>query len=142
MEEAERAAAHGDQRGLYSVIRRLRSRGRKRASRMKNPDNTPMTSEQEMHAILKYSKATFSSLQDAAAPLPLAASLSMSDDELMAQFKGLGLRKAVPMHIAPTAVWRLCAAEISRVLGPALRKHFQAGCVPSLEEDWSAAYIS
>ena len=140
--EAEQAAANKDQRGLYSVIRRLKSKGRQRASRLQNQDFTPMTPEQEMQAVLQYSRSTFSCLPDAQVPAPLLEGLSLSDAEYAAQLKGLGLRKAVPEHVAPTAVWRLCAHEISAILGPALREHFGEGCRPHLDEDWTAAYIS
>ena len=122
--EAEQAAANKDQRGLYSVIRRLKSKGRQRASRLQNQDFTPMTPEQEMQAVLQYSRSTFSCLPDAQVPAPLLEGLSLSNAEYAAQLKGLGLRKAVPEHVAPTAVWRLCAHEISAILGPALREHF------------------
>ncbi|CAE7194524.1 Pol [Symbiodinium sp. CCMP2592] len=140
--EAEQAAANGDQRGLYSVIRRLKSKGRQRASRTKNPDQTPMLPEQEMQAVLQYSRSTFACMQDACEPAALLEGLALSNEEYAAQLKSLGLRKAVPQHVAPTAIWRLCATDISRVLGPALRQHFDVGRQPVLDEDWTAAYIS
>ena len=118
--EAEQAAANKDQRGMYSVIRRLKSKGRQRASRMANPDQTPGTPEQELQAVLLYSKSTFSCLTDAQEPPSLLSGLSLSDAAYAAQLQGLGLRKAVPEHIAPTAIWKLCASEVSAILSPAL----------------------
>ncbi|OLP75296.1 LINE-1 retrotransposable element ORF2 protein [Symbiodinium microadriaticum] len=44
--------------------------------------------------------------------------------------------RAVPPHIAPAAMWRLCSDPVGALLGPALNKHYSQGQVASAEGDW------
>ncbi|CAE7945218.1 hypothetical protein AK812_SmicGene22998 [Symbiodinium microadriaticum] len=124
--QAEQAAAAGDQRTLYQIVRRLAPKSFQGASRLLGPEGRLLSAEQELTAVLTYSAKTFASIPDEVELHPTEHSLDVSDQALAAEFGKLGLRKAVPAHVAPAAIWKLCGRSISAVLGPQLRQHFQA----------------
>ncbi|CAE7253330.1 Pol, partial [Symbiodinium necroappetens] len=73
---------------------------------------------------------------DAELPPPLEHGLDLEIPLLQHKLSKVGIRKAVPPHIAPAAMWRLCSGPVGALLGPALNKHYSQGQVASAEGDW------
>ncbi|CAE7632953.1 Pol [Symbiodinium sp. CCMP2592] len=138
---AELAAARGDQRSLFLIIRRLSPKTRKIAGRMRGEDGHLLSPAEEMEAIIRYSK-TFAARPDEPHIAPLTEDLVITDQALLDELSKLGIGKAVPKHIAPAAVWRLCATSISHALGQALRQHLRSGSQCQLDEDWKHSHVS
>ncbi|CAE7628398.1 jockey\pol [Symbiodinium sp. CCMP2456] len=105
VEQAAAAAARGDQRSLYQVVLRLTPRSHRGISRMLGPDGKLLTAPQELEAIIRYGSRTFAALPDQLQLCSTAHNLIISDEALATELAHLGLRK---------------------VLGPSLRRHFQA----------------
>ena len=95
-----------------------------------------MTSQQQLEAIVSFSKQAFASKADAELPPPLEHGLDLEIPLLQHKLSKVGIRKAVPPHIAPAAMWRLCSGPVGALLGPALNKHYSQGQVATAEGDW------
>ena len=133
---AERADSQGDQRALFQIVKRLGPRSGRCASRLLTKDGHPMTSQQQLEAIVSFSTQAFASKADAELPPPLEHGLDLEIPLLQHKLSKVGIRKAVPPHIAPAAMWRLCSDPVGALLGPALNKHYSQGQVASAEGDW------
>ena len=94
-----------------------------------------------MAAIIKHSQATFAATPDTTELQPLQAGLAFSTAELQSALATLNIRKAVPRHIAPNAVWKLCAATVSFHLGPCFEHHFRPQSPDLLDGDLQDAHI-
>ncbi|CAE7837273.1 unnamed protein product [Symbiodinium microadriaticum] len=92
-----------------------------------------------MAAIIKHSQATFAATPDTTELQPLQAGLAFSTAELQSALATLNIRKAVPRHIAPNAVWKLCAATVSFHLGPCFEHHFRPQSPDLLDGDLQAS---
>ena len=138
---AEQAAAAGDQRTLFQIVKRLAPKSFRGASRLLGPDGRLLSAAQELTAVLTYSHQTFACIPDDTQLRSTEQSLCIRDEDLQRELGGLGVCKAVPAHTAPGAVWKLCSASISAVLGPVLREHFSAPAQERLEGDWKDCYI-
>ena len=136
VEEAESAAAQGDQRGLYLVVRRLSPRTRQLAGRLRHEDGRLLTRDEELQAIVQYGNATFAALLDDHPILPLTEDVTISASSIATELAHLGIAKAVPKHIAPSATWKLCATDLGEVLSQALTAHLRGGTPAALEGDW------
>ena len=134
--EAERADSQGDQRALFQVVKRLGPRSSKCASRLLTADGQLMTAQQQLEAIVIYSQQAFATKEDAEPPLPLEHGLTLDVPLLQRKLSHVGIRKAVPSHIAPAAMWHLCSETVGALLGPALCRHYSAGQVAAVEGDW------
>ena len=95
-----------------------------------------MTSQQQLEAIVSFSTQAFASKADAELPPPLEYGLNLETTLLQLKLSKVGIRKAVPPHIAPAAMWRLCSNPVGALLGPALNKQYSQGQVASAEGDW------
>ncbi|CAE7447331.1 Pol [Symbiodinium sp. KB8] len=129
--QVESAAAQGDQRSLYLIVRRLSPRKRQIASRLRSEDGKLLTREEELQAIVKYGNATFAALFDDHPILPLAEDLPIAAASIAAELDHLGISKAVP---TPAATWKLCASALGEVLGETLTAHFRQGTSAALAE--------
>ncbi|CAE7243260.1 Pol, partial [Symbiodinium necroappetens] len=78
----------------------------------------------------------FATKDDAELPPPLEHGLDLDVSLLQSKLSKVGIRKAVPSHIAPAAMWRLCSTPVGALLGPALCHHYSAGQVAEVEGDW------
>ena len=141
VDQAELAACRGDQRSLYLIVRRLSPRVRQSARRLRGDDGRLLSCQEELQHIAAYGNQTFAAKQDDHPIAPLAQSVCITDEELRDELHKLGVAKAVPSHIAPTAVWRQCSTEVSCVLGQALRVHLTSGRTGQLDEDWKNCYM-
>ncbi|CAE7864490.1 LINE-1 retrotransposable element ORF2 protein [Symbiodinium microadriaticum] len=141
VELAEQAASRGDQRGLFLIVRRLSPKTRKLASRLRGADGCLLSAQEELQHITAYGNQTFAAKLDNYPIAPLAQDIHISDQDLEVELSKLGLAKAVPKHIAPAAIWKLCSADLSHVLGKALRAHLLCGRDGHLDEDWKNCYI-
>ncbi|CAE7869369.1 Pol, partial [Symbiodinium necroappetens] len=138
---AEEAAARGDQRSLHLIVRRLSSQPRQIASRLRGPDGSLLTREAELQTIVQHSNGTFAVHPDDTPLVPLEADYIITDSTYTAELRKLGIAKAVPKHVAPSATWKLCAQAVGSTLSSALRSHLQQGTAAQLDEDWKNSYV-
>ncbi|CAE7340957.1 jockey\pol, partial [Symbiodinium sp. CCMP2456] len=138
VEDAELAASRGDQRGLHLIVRRLSPRTRQLAGRLRDDSGRLLTRDEELEAIIQYGNATFAKHHDDHPILPLAQDVVIPAADLAAELSKLGLAKAVPKHIAPSAVWKLCSSDLGEVLSHALSRHLRRGTSAPLDTDWKA----
>ncbi|OLQ10177.1 RNA-directed DNA polymerase from mobile element jockey [Symbiodinium microadriaticum] len=141
VDEAEAAAARGDQRCLHLIVRKLSPKTRHIASRLRGPDGALLSKEAELQSIVQHSKTTFAVHSDDTPLLPLAADYPVESAAISAELQKLGLAKAVPKHVAPSATWKLCASSLGEVLSSALSQHFKQGHSARLEADWKDSYV-
>ncbi|OLP99129.1 Copia protein [Symbiodinium microadriaticum] len=141
MRQAEAAARKGNHRDLFLIARRLGPKTAQGVSRLQGSDGRVLDSSAEMAAILKHSQATFAATPDNTDLQPLQAGFTFSAEELHAALDALNIRKAVPRHIAPNAVWKLCAASVGAHLGPCFEHHFRPKSTDLLEGDLQDAHI-
>ncbi|CAE7287360.1 unnamed protein product, partial [Symbiodinium necroappetens] len=141
LQQAESAACKGNHRDLFLIARRLGPKPAQGVSRLQGPDGQVLDSRAEMAAIIKHSSEAFASTPDTTRLLPLEGNFTFAASELQAALATLNIRKAVPRHIAPNAVWKLCATSISDRLGPCFERHFRPESTDVLEgdmKDWKA----
>ncbi|CAE7831148.1 pol [Symbiodinium sp. CCMP2592] len=140
IQEAEEAAARHDQRTLYQIIKRMAPKSYKTASRLLGPDGRLMTPSGELQVILQHGKQTFAALMDVEHLLVPHEPLHISEQSLQDELRALKLRKAVPAHIAPAAVWKQCYACLGSCLARALNDHFALPAQQPLQHDWKDCY--
>ena len=141
IEEAETAAQKGDQRTLHMIVRRLAPRSHKAVSRLQDPHGRLLGAPAEMQAIMQYGQSTFASLPDITSLLQPSQPLHITPEKLQQELSALKLRKAVPQHIAPAAVWRQCSHCLGDCLAQALTQHFSLPAQRPLQADWRDCYI-
>ena len=141
LRQAEAAARKGNHRDLFLIARRLGPKTAQGVSRLQGSDGRVLDSSAEMAAILKHSQATLAATPDKTDLQPLQAGFTFSAEELQAALDALNIRKAVPRHIAPNAVWKLCAASVGAHLGPCFEHHFRPKSTDLLEGDLQDAHI-
>ena len=139
--QAETAARKGDHRGLFLVAKRLGPRSASGVSRLQDSEGRVLDSREEMKAIIKHSQALFAAAPDTQPWHPKTGTLEFSAVHLKAELDHLNIRKAVPRHTAPNAVWRLCSEAVSRRLGPCFEKHFALDSTAVLEGDMKDAHV-
>ena len=141
LHQAEAAAKAGNHRDLFQVIRRLGPRSTRIATRLKDKQGHLMTAQAELESFMEYGQATFAQFPDTIPLIQSTEDLTFREADVQMELQHLKPRKAVPKHIAPNAVWRLCAGNLSRPLCEALNRHFQAGSQDSLEHDMIDTYV-
>ena len=141
IEEAESAAKRGDQRTLHMIVKRLAPRSHKTVSRLQDPQGRLLGAAAEMQAIMQHGQSTFASLPDIASLLLPSRPLQVAPHKLQQELRALKLRKAVPQHIAPAAVWRQCSHCLGACLAQALTQHFSPPAQQPLQADWRDCYI-
>ena len=141
LQQAETAACKGNHRDLFLIARRLGPKPAQGVSRLQGPDGQVLDSRAEMAAIIKHSSEAFASTPDTTRLLPFEGNFTFAASDLQAALATLNIRKAVPRHIAPNAVWKLCATSISDRLGPCFEHHFRPESTDVLEGDMKDAHI-
>ncbi|CAE7861503.1 hsp-3, partial [Symbiodinium necroappetens] len=142
VEAAELAASRGDQRGLHLIVRRLSPRTRQLAGRLRDDSGHLLTRDEELEAIIRYGNATFARHHDDHPILPLTQDVHIPAADLAAELSKLGVAKAVPKHIAPSAAWKLCSSELGEVLSRALDMHLRRGTSAPLAGDWQDCSVA
>ncbi|CAE7664507.1 unnamed protein product [Symbiodinium sp. CCMP2592] len=135
------AACQGDQRALFQVARQLAPRSHRGTIRLQDPAGKILGSSAAMEAIVAYGNATFAARPDSIPQLPQQGTLSLGSHTFSTALSKLNVRKAVPVHCAPAASWRLCSSCISDRLGPLLARHFSAGSTAQLVGDLRDAHV-
>ncbi|CAE7232793.1 hypothetical protein AK812_SmicGene35683 [Symbiodinium microadriaticum] len=146
LQQAETAACKGNHRDLFLIARRLGPKPAQGVSRLQGPDGQVLDSRAEMAAIIKHSSEAFASTPDTTRLLPFEGNFTFAASDLQAALATLNIRKAVPRHIAPNAVWKLCATSISDRLGPCFEHHFRPESTDVLEgdmkEQWPSRFLN
>ena len=127
LQQAEEAAAAGDQRTLHGIVKSLTPAHRKLFSRLRNQDGKLLSRTEEAQALADQGRATYALFPDLPLNDTLTQALHITDAEVLAQFRAIKIGKAVPGHIAPAGMWKLCSDCLSPLFGEAFRQHFQAG---------------
>ncbi|CAE7524862.1 Pol [Symbiodinium sp. CCMP2592] len=139
---AEEAAQAGDQRTLHGIVRSLTPSHRKLFSRLRNDDGKLLSKAEEAKALADQGRATYALFPDLPLSGPMTQELQPSDAEVTAQFAALKAGKAVPSHIAPAAIWKVCSGILGPVFGEAFRHHFKKGCTGLLCGDLTDATMA
>ncbi|CAE7504874.1 unnamed protein product [Symbiodinium sp. CCMP2592] len=142
LEEAECAAQQGNQRLLHQIVRSLAPRSPKLLSRLRDPDGHVLGKEAALQAMLQYAKDTFSAMPDEPIILPMQENWVCTDAEVRNELQKLGMYKAVPVGMAPAALWKTFAGAIAPLLGTHIRRHFRAEGPACLEKDLHDAHIT
>ncbi|CAE7187205.1 Pol [Symbiodinium sp. CCMP2456] len=141
VEVTEAAASKGDQRGLHLIVRRLSPKDRHVASRLRSTEGALLSKEAELQSIVQHSNQTFAVHSDDMPMSVLETDFQITDAALTSELQKLGIAKAVPKHVAPSATWKLCAAALGNTLGLALRGHLRKGTPANLDDDWKNCYV-
>ncbi|CAE7689312.1 Pol [Symbiodinium sp. CCMP2456] len=141
VEVAETAASKGDQRGLHLIVRRLSPKDRHIASRLRSTEGALLSKEAELQSIVQHSNQTFAVHSDDMPMSVLEADFHITDAALTSELQKLGIAKAVPKHVAPSATWKLCAEALGNTLGLVLRGHLRRGTPANLDDDWKNCYV-
>ncbi|CAE7580280.1 Pol [Symbiodinium sp. CCMP2592] len=142
LEEAEQAAVAGNQRVLHQIVRSLAPSSFQIVSRLRSPSGALQSKADELQQILQHAKAVFAKHSDHSEISCLHQDFHITDAEVQAELRKLGVAKAVPKTVAPAACWKLCSSGLSQALGPALRTHFRAGSVCRLQQELHDAHVS
>ena len=142
LQAAEEAATAGDQRTLHSIVRSLTPSHRKLFSRLRNSEGQLLSKAEEARALADQGRATYALFPDLPIAGPLTQELLVTDGEITDQFRAVKADKAVPSHIAPAGMWKLCSACLGPLFGEAFRYHFRAGNSGSLHGDLTDATMA
>eukprot|EP00439_Symbiodinium_sp_Y106_P015710 s4860_g2.t1 len=142
LQAAEEAATAGDQRTLHSIVRSLTPSHRKLFSRLRNSEGQLLSKAEEARALADQGRATYALFPDLPIAGPLTQELLVTDGEITDQFRAVKAGKAVPSHIAPAGMWKLCSACLGPLFGEAFRYHFRAGNSGSLHGDLTDATMA
>ena len=140
IETAQRAAQRRDQRTLFQVVRRLAPKCMRQRVQLRQDDNTVMNPAEELVAFMAHCQELFQSTAQPLSVPPLQAQFHIEPSELEEAFSALKLRKAVPSHTAPIAIWKLCSPCLSEVVSHMVREHwFGTPVMPPL---WCDAWVT
>ena len=142
LRKAEAAAAMGDQRTLHGIVRSLTPSHRKLFSRLRDQDGKLLSKVEEAQALADQGRATYALFPDLPIAGPLTQALTITDEEVEQQFRTIKAGKAVPSHIAPAGMWKLCSSCLGPVFGAAFRDHFQQGSPGLLSGDLTDATMA
>ena len=140
--KAEAAARVGDQRTLHGIVRSLTPAHRKLFSRLRNQDGKLLSKVEEAQALADQGRATYALFPDLPLTGSLTQDLNITDEEVVTQFRVIKAGKAVPGHIAPAGMWKLCADCLGPIFGAAFRGHLQKGQTGLLSGDLTDATMA
>ena len=142
LSKAEAAAVIGDQCTLHGIVRSLTPAHRKLFSRLRDQDGKLLSKVEEAQALADQGRATYALFPDLPIAGPLTQALTVTDEEVVQQFRTIQAGKAVPNHIAPAGMWKLCSDCLGPVFGAAFREHFQQGSPGLLSGDLTDATMA
>ena len=137
--QAEQAAATGGQRTLHQIVNSLAPNHRKVFSRLRGKDGKLLSKPEEAKALVAQGASTYAQYPDLPITEPLSQCLHIADAEVVSQLNAIKASKAVPKHIAPAAIWKICASTLGPLLARAFNHHFQEGRMGLLQGDLTDA---
>ena len=132
--ELAEASAKGDQRGIWQGAKKLAPWKPRTKMSIRGPEGTILSPEEQLQALLDYSTRKFCHGD------PYISEHRMHADFTLEVSK-TPLRKAVPESVAPSAVWKLCAASISQVIAHALRSSWGAAQPALIPQHWKDSQL-
>ncbi|CAE7619605.1 unnamed protein product [Symbiodinium necroappetens] len=137
--QAEQAAAAGDQRTLHQIVNSLAPNHRKVFSRLRGQDGKLLSKPEEAKALVAQGASTYAQYPDLPVKEPLSQHLHIEEAEVVGQLRAIKASKAVPKHIAPAVIWKICASTLGPLLARAFNHHFQEGQMGLLQGDLTDA---
>ncbi|CAE7409505.1 unnamed protein product [Symbiodinium sp. CCMP2592] len=101
LEEAEQAAVAGNQRVLHQIVRSLAPSSFQIVSRLRSPSGALQSKADELQQILQHAKAVFAKHSDHSEISCLHQDFHITDAEVQAELRKLGVAKAVPKTVSP-----------------------------------------
>ena len=133
------AADRGDQRGLYSAVKKIAPKTTKVRMGFRDDKGAMMSADAEMQTLKKYCESVFgvgeSILTDAVAEEPVQVAASL----LWGALRKMKTGKATPVGMAPVGVWKLCAEDLIPKLEDYIQNHF--GHTVSIPTLWTDAHM-
>ena len=114
--ELAEASAKGDQRGIWQGAKKLAPWKPRTKMSIRGPEGTILSPEEQLQALLDYSTRKFCHGDPYISEHRMHADFTLTEQEVERLVSKTPLRKAVPESVAPSAVWKLCAASISQVI--------------------------
>ena len=106
LKEAEQAAAQGNSRTLFAVVRDLAPRRDPRPVQLRGSQGELLSPAKELQLLKDFCCDLFDFPATQNAPAPKPASITLDADEVLRSLLSLKVRRANPKHLAPAALWR------------------------------------
>ena len=119
--ELAEASARGDQRGLWQGAKKLAPWKPRTKMSIRGLEGTILSPEEQLQALLDHSARKFCHGDPYISEHRMTVDFTVTEQEVERLVSKTPLRKAVPESVAPSAVWKLCAASVSHVIVRALR---------------------
>ena len=119
--ELAEASARGDQRGLWQGAKKLAPWKPRAKMSIKGIEGTILSPEEQLQALLDHSARKFCHGDPYISEHRMNVDFTVAEQEVERLVSKTPLRKAVPDSVAPSAVWKLCAASVLRVIVHAFR---------------------
>ena len=119
--ELAEASARGDQRGLWQGAKKLAPWKPRTKMSIRGPEGTILSPEDQLQALLDHSARKFCHGDPYISEHRMTVDFTVAEQEVERLVSKTPLRRAVPESVAPSAVWKLCAASVSQVIVHALR---------------------
>ena len=135
---AEQAAAQGNSRTLFAVVRDLAPRRDPRPVQLRGSQGELLSPARELQLLQDFCCDLFDFPATQNAPAPQPASITLDADEILRSLLSLKVRRANPKHLAPAALWHCLAAQIAPILTHIANACFSTGCLPA---EWVSAWL-
>ena len=139
--ELAEASARGDQRGLWQGAKKLAPWKPRAKMSIRGPEGTILSPEEQLQALLDHSTRKFCHGDPYISERRMNVDFTVTEQEVERLVSKTPLRKAVPESVAPSAVWKLCAASVSRVIVRALRSSWGAEKPALIPQHWKDSQL-
>ena len=139
--ELAEASARGDQRGLWQGAKKLAPWKPRTKMSIRGPEGTILSPEQQLQALLDHSTRKFCHGDPYISEHRMNVDFTVTEQEVERLVSKTPLRKAVPESVAPSALWKLCAASVSHVIVHALRSSWGAEKPALIPQHWKDSQL-
>ena len=139
--ELAEASARGDQRGLWQGAKKLAPWKPRTKMSIRGPEGTILSPEEQLQALLDHSTRKFCHGDPYISEHRMTVDFTVTEQEVERLVSKTPLRKAVPESVAPSAVWKLCAASVSHVIVHALRSSWGAEMPALIPQHWKDSQL-
>ena len=112
LDELNKHARRHDVRALYQGVRALAPKSRRVHVQLRDAEGHVITPAEQAALLKQHYEAVYTGLQpqpDRAAKMP---PLQITEEQLERALSLMPTHKAVPLHLAPLAAWKLCAKVV------------------------------
>ena len=139
--EIQKAAQRGDHGNVYQGVRKLAPWKPRDHICLRSADGAILDQKNQLQELLTYCRSKFCKTPDCQPDHRLEADFQITEREVAHALARAPAKKAVPSHIAPAAVWRLCASSIAVPLTRALQREWQQSAPGHVPQPWRDAYL-